>query len=354
MKTRRFKRVKTKKHKNMFKIQTGGGGRIEYPNGNVYIGEIQEDNKPNGNGTMYYSDGTQITCDWKDGQQVVIVKKYSSDDGDNSIQNIISTVFTPDVFDITQESKKRYNITSKQTGKLCIHFTVYAHHIYVGELSKKCISGSKTLEKIENVAKLLNINEIHLQDGSHLDFERCHVNEDDRTFIINLKLLNILSSGQSFYNKRGYKNDMYDTNYRNNTKIINMQINDFFDKCLLHKLEPRQTYISAINEVINIYNGATLPPPNGAVTIIDSAISVRDFFNKIKSDLQNEDFDCNLILIIRTVLDLILRTKIIHLDSGNIKKILHEPEQVDSTCRKCNIMGGHKSKKTRKKFERFD
>jgi len=86
----------------------------------------------------------------------------------------------------------------------------------------------------------------------------------------------------------------------------------------------------------------------------DSAISVRDFFNKIKSDLQNEDFDCNLILIIRTVLDLILRTKIINLDSGNIKKILHEPEQVDSTCRKCNIMGGHKSKKTRKKFERFD
>lgn len=45
-----------------------GLGKFTYPNGDVYIGEM--DVKPNGQGTMYYADGHSITGSFKNGKYV--------------------------------------------------------------------------------------------------------------------------------------------------------------------------------------------------------------------------------------------------------------------------------------------
>ncbi len=131
---------------------------------------------------------------------------------------LLKTVF--DNHTITTETIRTttyYKILDTR-GKNCITF-----HYYTDTDGIECIgivgldrcslyTGTELLNKIEKFAKKASIKRLHLEDASRI--ELCD------NIIIRLYYLDILCTGQSWYNKHGYKSENYDKEIAYNSKFI--------------------------------------------------------------------------------------------------------------------------------------
>lgn len=156
----------------------------------------------------------------------------------------------------------------KIKNQLCGNLTYYVktNTLHVNLISKCSISGSVFLEKINELANLLKLNSIILEDKSNLIFI-CGI----KKLKIELPLLYILSTGKSWYNSKGYVSSNYENELLNNSKILGWTI-----KKLLNEIK----YNSYID--FNKYG-------------LDENMSVSTFFSEVKKYLLNTD-DCGLIL----------------------------------------------------------
>ena len=132
---------------------------------------------------------------------------------------IIKRVFSGK--DINIENKTDIHISEK--GEDCALFIIYPDHIYI-EALHKCgtTTGNNLLEKFDILAsEIPNMTYVRLDDDSNI--ELCGIE-------IKLYTLKILTTGQSWYNSKGYVSDNNDDQKTVNARIINMQYEEFRDK----------------------------------------------------------------------------------------------------------------------------
>jgi hypothetical protein len=139
------------------------------------------------------------------------------------------------------------NIETKDDVK-CLSLYFYEDNISIKSLYKCGITGSDSLKKVEEVAKLLpiKINSINLMDTSSIN--KCGVDLD-------LAIIKILTRGQSWYNSLGYYSDNYKDEIAHNKKILHLSCKDFFEsvfeKCFTKFLVSNSKEI--INNKLKIY-----------------------------------------------------------------------------------------------------
>ena len=126
-------------------------------------------------------------------------------------------------------SGKDINITNEieihisEKGEDCALFIIYPDHIYI-EALHKCgtTTGNNLLEKFDILAsEIPNMTYVRLDDDSNI--QMCGRE-------IKLYTLKILTTGQSWYNSKGYVSDNNDDQKTVNARVINMQYEEFRDK----------------------------------------------------------------------------------------------------------------------------
>jgi hypothetical protein len=137
----------------------------------------------------------------------------------------IKEIFDEEIYDITYDTvNKEYKIFTKGNNNLCVAFTIENENIlYIEKLSKCVKSGTDTLDKMDSLAKKLGMGELHLVDGSGIN--DCGVN-------VSLSKLLILATGESWYNKMGYKSENDDIEKEVNEEIRKRNVNQFITECI--------------------------------------------------------------------------------------------------------------------------
>ena len=157
--------------------------------------------------------------------------------GNPETERIIKGIFTEDIYDIVFNSEKNsceiYNKGHRgDETNLCVVFTIKGtDYIYIDILSKCIASGTKTLENMDRLAKELGISKLQLYDGSSI--HECEVG-------VNLYKLNILTTGESWYNKMGYKSPEYVAEQEINNQILGRNAMEFVNECLETERERRK------------------------------------------------------------------------------------------------------------------
>lgn len=152
--------------------------------------------------------------------------------GGDPISDAIKTEFPEDVFDlhIDEMGKKTlYSIFNKENNNImCTTISITNDTLYLEQLDKCKFSGSVILDKLDKISRLLGLHKIELFDASEIKDENCH----NSTMRIDLKLLYILTNGQSWYNYKGYRNSTFDAEFENNSSIISINFKEFFLMCI--------------------------------------------------------------------------------------------------------------------------
>ena len=131
----------------------------------------------------------------------------------------IKRIFSGKDINITNETE----IHISEKGEDCALFIIYPDHIYI-EALHKCgtTTGNDLLDKFDRlVSEIPNMTYVRLVDDSNI--ELCGRK-------IKLYTLKILTTGQSWYNSKGYVSDNNDDQKTVNARIINMPYEEFRDK----------------------------------------------------------------------------------------------------------------------------
>ena len=194
----------------------------------------------------------------------------------------------------------------------------YAHSITFSIKNKKtlgiemissyALSGTETIKKFEKFAKDNSILYIELIDASSISSKKCNTS-------ISLRLLNILSSGQTWYNKLGYKYDIYNNYdkilYDKYLGILSTNINKFFSD-YINKFQLKDDYISSTYKLLF---------DNYTKSLVSS--TVKDFFTYLKEISNNKkDEDCEKLKLIQELLKELEINKYILVPLGELIKVL--------------------------------
>ena len=119
--------------------------------------------------------------------------------------------------------KNEIEIHISEKGEDCALFIIYPDHIYIEALHKcGATTGNNLLEKFDIlVSEIPNMTYVRLDDDSNI--QMCGRE-------IKLYTLKILTTGQSWYNSKGYVSDNNDDQKTVNARIINMPYEEFRDK----------------------------------------------------------------------------------------------------------------------------
>ena len=147
---------------------------------------------------------------------------------DEATIEIIRRVFSPKI--ITIEDKKLIKIIDLESHNICGSFVIYPDYIYIKRLDKcGSTSGTELLQMYDTLAQQLpNIKYIELEDRSEIEI--CKQK-------INLYILKILTTGQSWYNSKGYFSKNYESERSHNESIINKPYEEFIDTVYKKDLE---------------------------------------------------------------------------------------------------------------------
>jgi hypothetical protein len=142
---------------------------------------------------------------------------------DNDIETAVISVFPDTEYDVSFIRTFTYSCTINTKDKSkCLHLFFHTNYIEISTLAKCGKSGTDSLSKVYQLAKLLpNIKYIELYDDSTIS--KCG-------FEIRLAYIKILTTGQSWYNSHGYFSRYYKTENDNNKIKINMKLTDFLDE----------------------------------------------------------------------------------------------------------------------------
>ena len=163
--------------------------------------------------------------------------------------------------------------------KICINLIIRPTEICVA-LLYKCdnLSGTNNLKKIDEIAKNLKIPKIYLKDMSNI------IIQDIK---IDLKLLDTLSSGLTFYNKYGYFAYNHESSQKKIKKILNLSVLDFINHIEkeenTHKVDRINFYYS-LNLIQLKKLLATNPYDN-----LNNNMKIKDFFSILKDNIKIEN-----------------------------------------------------------------
>lgn len=139
------------------------------------------------------------------------VRKFKKQKGGDMVSDVTKQFFPEEDFNIivqtydagSSDEVTTYTITNKDDPKKkCVVFRLDRPNILHIENIYKCkISGNDILERIKDLSERLKKSKITLIDESQ------YVDAECKEFKINMKLLFILATGQTWYNSKGYNNE---------------------------------------------------------------------------------------------------------------------------------------------------
>lgn len=147
---------------------------------------------------------------------------------DEATIEIIRRVFSPKIIEIN--NPPNIKIIDLESHNICGSFVIYPNHIYITRLDKcGSTSGTELLQMYDTLAQQMpNIKYIELEDASKIEI--CKQK-------IKLYIIKILTTGQSWYNSKGYFSKHYETERSHNESIINKPYEDFIDTVYKQDLE---------------------------------------------------------------------------------------------------------------------
>jgi hypothetical protein len=197
-------------------------------------------------------------------------KSNKKNDMNNEILSKMYSIFNPSIYEIfiSNNTGDINLIINDKTDNMCGNLIYYnnTNELFVNKIEKCNLSGTQFLNNLDELANILQLEEIILEDKSNIII-KCK----KLKYKINLALLNILSTGISWYNSKGYISANYVNEIEHNSNIINL----------------------SMEELLKIIN---YKPYND---ILENEL-VKDYFTRKKQELiynqQNEiEQDCNFI-----------------------------------------------------------
>jgi uncharacterized membrane protein (UPF0127 family) len=197
---------------------------------------------------------------------------------------IIQTIFGKDYKITIDATKKGFHVTDKKD-KTCIIFNVFTsnkdkEYIYLN-LLYKCgnLSGEEVITKMIQIARheLFRAKEIHLLDASTI-----FLTEQNLNCKFSLRILKILSTGQSWYNQYGFFSDPLTEDYeeyKQNKKLRNMTLEELLNKISEKKtsygVDLFKTHVDALKDSdTNIYQQYKNKPVKLLAKEIDDAFKI--------------------------------------------------------------------------------
>jgi len=140
---------------------------------------------------------------------------------DEKTIEIITRVFSPKIIKFNEENFITIE-TETENSEKCAIFCIYSNSIYIDRLYKCGITkGTELLQMFDELAKQMpNIKYINLRDGSSIE-----ICENP----IILYIIKILTTGQSWYNSKGYFSENHESDKSHNERIRNMNCEEFID-----------------------------------------------------------------------------------------------------------------------------
>jgi len=158
-------------------------------------------------------------------------------------------------------------------------------HIYL-DMLYKCgeNSGTQVIKLIEKFSKKYGYKTIELEDDSRIYSEKTKMRKKGGHCMIWLPILQILSSGTTWYNKLGYKSPYYNKEVKHNESIIKKPFIKFMKDVVgnTQNQNPRAPSLEKLIEGMYLF-----------VNKDESSISVKDLFTKVSRKLKNEELICD-------------------------------------------------------------
>lgn len=213
----------------------------------------------------------------------------------NLLKKYIPNCTVKYIVDTDDKTYKFFMLDSDNNECLDIELTSIGSHyvINVASLNKCANSGTANLHGLEQYAKALgNVSEIKMEDTSYIML--C-----DR-YEIPLFCLNILSSGRSWYNKKGYKSSTNSREYQYNKRQIQKKLTAVLPFVLANtqnafirrpgKAEIDKALYSIVNQLYDLYDQ---PEHEGDVFDFIDSQSIKDVFIMLKTYLKKHARICN-------------------------------------------------------------
>lgn len=273
----------------------------------------------------YYSDKKELLRPYtKNGKLVkfrIVVKKIKKQVGGTYEPNLedpkdpIYTFFIPENYVISSEETEHFGKLIKikdlhENDCLYIVFKSLNNsendYIELFKLNRCHFQGTTNLQTLIKYAQYLkntlkiNLNYITLEDASSIPSSN-----------IQLWLLSILTTGESWYNKFGFKSHNYNNEKIENNKIIKMNIIDFLkfiDECIsIYKTKKKEFNLP------NTLNVELIKKIKFFLKKYDQTKTVQDIFIEIKDGLKENIISPEDIYIIETIFHIIyLSNKILY------------------------------------------
>jgi hypothetical protein len=183
--------------------------------------------------------------------------------------------------------------------------------ISIDHLLKCNSSGSNTLEKIQLLAHKLGATQINLEDGSSI--RACSTS-------LPLALLDILATGESWYNAKGYYSENYETERERNSQILSRNATEFIKECIEVEREKlilnNPSALSGLNNILELFN-------SGVYFDITDSMTVQEYFANMKQQLRRvNDEKCEMFIFASKLLAIIRMCKIIQYSYKKITKVI--------------------------------
>ena len=180
------------------------------------------------------------------------------------------------------------SIYNKETGTACGKIEIEKRdEIYI-DLIGKCgsISGTEIIKVIEDFAQKCKYRKLALEDDSRLGTK---VQKPEGGFCeFFLAGLSILTTGETWYNRLGYKSDYYDKEVKHNKRIIAKPFMSFMNKDIRKYLEDAGWPHGYLVKFDNMMKDCT--------TIVSQSeldkMTVKDFFTIVQKRMRNKSIDC--------------------------------------------------------------
>jgi len=184
---------------------------------------------------------------------------------------------------------KTIHIKNKDNALCAEIILVSKEHLYL-EMLYKCgaHSGTKVLQMVESFAKKYGYKTIELEDDSRIKSEKTPFRKKvGGRCEIWLPVFQILATGETWYNRMGYKSKFYSQEVAHNRKIIEQPFDAFITTLAKESgyTEERGPYMPSLDDLIL---GKSLFGKSK-----NRSISVREVFSKISEKLRNEEIICD-------------------------------------------------------------
>jgi len=158
-------------------------------------------------------------------------------------------------------------------------------HIYI-DMLYKCgeNTGTQVIKTIERFAKKYGYKTIELEDDSRIYSKNTKLRKKGGHCMIWMPILQILSSGDTWYNKLGYKSDYYNKEIKHNKAIINKSFIKFMKNIVENTHHPH-AHEPSLESLIN-----------GMYLFVDEDeknITVKELFTKVNKKLRNKELICD-------------------------------------------------------------